>query len=195
MYSSKPLSQVVSIITNEELADWLGVDATDSLLPIMASSATSSVIEYVQHELINRQREVIYQQWPYIGTITGESLSRSNASLVDVIELPYSLNVVVDEVSLYDEITADFSIQDLKPNRIKLDYVSVITDSDFPAIKVKYTSGYGVITDVPDAIKVGALMLAAYMYEHRGECDADQLIKQSGAASYLEPYRFNSVVM
>ena len=32
-------------------------------------------------------------------------------------------------------------------------------------------------------------MLAAYLYEHRGQCDAGDAISKSGAASLLNPYR------
>lgn len=195
MYSTEPTTPVVAVVTAAELADWLGVDAGDTLLPIMANAATSAVIEYVQHELISRERVVTYQSWPHVGTVTGRTLSPSNAALINTVKLPYALNAVVSEVKLYNELSTDYIIQDLKPSQVQFDTVSVLSDDDFPAILITYTSGYGVIDDVPDALKVGTLMLAAFMYEHRGECAADQIINKSGAASYLAPFRFNAVVM
>lgn len=195
MHSTQPTTPVVAVVTNVELAHWLGVDDSDSILPMMATAATAAVIEHVQHELINRQRTVTYQHWPHAGTVTGVSLSPSNAVLLDVVKLPYALNAVVSEVKLYNDVTTDYSVQNIKPSHIKIDDVSVSSDDEFPAIVATYTSGYGTINDVPDAIKVGTLMLAAYMYEHRGECSADNIIQQSGAASYLALFRFNAVVM
>jgi hypothetical protein len=195
MYSTKPLTQVVPVVTVAELAAWLDVDAADPILTIMLNAATGSAIEYLQHELINRERVVIYQRWPTTGTNTGRTLSPGNETYEHVIALPYALDATISELKLYNIVSTEFFKQDLKPTKILIDNFTISSEDDFPAIVVNYTSGYGAIADVPEMIKLGVLLIAAFMYEHRGGCKADQIMKQSGAESYLAPFRFNSVVM
>jgi hypothetical protein len=61
------------------------------------------------------------------------------------------------------------------------------------AIKVEYVAGYGAnASDVPYAIRRGIVMLAAHLYTNRGDCDGD-CVSKSGASSYLEQYKIESV--
>ena len=189
-----PVTEVEPVITNAELADWLGVDATDTLLPVFATAATSAAIEYLQSELISRQRNVIYQDWPTVGTNTAPSISRNNAHLEQYINLPYARLISADEVKIGGAVTTEFKEVDNLP--AQLFFNSIISSHEIgePVLTVLYTAGFGAIGDVPQAIKSAVTMLAAYMYEHRGACDADSALQQSGAAMALTPYR-TSVVM
>jgi hypothetical protein len=38
------------------------------------------------------------------------------------------------------------------------------------------------------------MMIAAFMYEHRGQCDGNDAVKKSGAATLLRPYRVEVVI-
>lgn len=182
------LTPVEPVITNAELADWLGVDAADTLLPIMAESATSAAIEYLQSELISRQRKVIYQVWPSVGTNTCPSLSRNNLFLKNTIELPYSRLISIEEVKQAGEVTTDYTVKETLPAAIQFDYATTLIDESIPAVEATYTAGYGAIGDVPAAIKMGVSQLAAYLYEHRGACSMDDALKDSGAAATFTPY-------
>ena len=83
-----------------------------------------------------------------------------------------------------------------KPFIIRFDTFPTITlDEDELTLDVTYTSGYGTIDDVPINIKMAVLNLAAYMYEHRGECDAAQALYKSGAADMVVNYKTNLVVI
>jgi hypothetical protein len=50
------------------------------------------------------------------------------------------------------------------------------------------------MASVPTAIKTAIMMIAAFMYEHRGQCDANDAIKKSGAANLLRPYKVEVVI-
>ena len=193
-YSTKVLTPVVSPVTNQELADWIRVDATDPVLPGLLIAATSYVIERLQSELINRARVVYYQDWPLVGRNYGGTISRSEARAQEQIKLPYSTLVSVEELKLYGVATTGYKIQQTTPGMILIEDIQYAIDSDKVAIECSYTAGYGATADdVPEAIKIAITMLAAFMYEHRGSCDAQQAFAMSGAKELLTPY-MNEVV-
>lgn len=195
MYHSYPVTEVEPVITNAELAGWLGVDATDTLLPVFTVAATSAAIEFLQSELISRQRNVIYQDWPTVGTNTAPSISRNNAQLVQYITLPYARLISLEEAKLDGVVTTDFKVVDNLPSQLYFNSVAVSQENGEPVLTVLYTAGYGAIGDVPQAIKSAVSMLAAYMYEHRGSCDATSALDQSGAAMALTPYKTSVVIL
>lgn len=56
-------------------------------------------------------------------------------------------------------------------------------------IEIRFVAGYGADpADVPEALRQGLLMLAAHLYEHRGE-DPEQAMQASGAFGLWRPYR------
>ena len=195
MYHSYPLTDVEPVITNAELADWLGVDDTDPLLPVMATTATSAAIEFLQSELISRQRQTIYQEWPSVGTNTAPSISPNNISSKLYIDLPYARLISVDFLILGGTITTDYKEVISLPAKLYIDSPVVTSETGNPAISVTYTAGYGAIADVPQAIKSAVSMLAAYMFDHRGACDAMSALDQSGAAMALTPYKTSVVIL
>lgn len=193
-YSTKALTPVVSPVTNETLADWIRVDVTDPVLSGLLIAATSYVIERLQSELINRGRVVYYQDWPLVGRNYGGTISRSEAMAQEQIKLPYATLVSVEELKLYGEAATNYTIQKTTPATILIDDIRYVIDSDKVAIECSYTAGYGATAaDVPEAIKIAITMIAAFMYEHRGSCDAQQAFAMSGAKELLTPY-MNEVV-
>ena len=190
-----PLTEVEPVVTNAELADWLGVDATDPLLPIFATAATSAAIEYLQSELISRTRKVVYQEWPMVGTNTAPSLSPNNIGSKLYIDLPYSRLISVQSVLLGGVATTEYKEVDHLPAQLYFDTFAATYENGDPVLVVDYTAGYGDINAVPQAIKSAVSMMAAYMYEHRGACDATSALDQSGAAMALGPYRTFTVIL
>ncbi len=62
------------------------------------------------------------------------------------------------------------------------------------SVEIEYTAGYGdSYLSVPDAIRQGILRHCAYMYNYRGDCPADDLLKMSGAKSLYDSYRVGIV--
>lgn len=193
---SQPLTAIESVITAAEFAAFVGTSETDPLIPILSASATDSISRYLELELINRQRRMTSIFWPVVGTDTSPSLSRPDAKLNEDIKLPYShAACTLDSVLAYGEVVTPDLLKG-KPFIIRFDTFPTITfDGDELALDVTYTTGYGTIDDVPINIKMAVLNLAAYMYEHRGECDAAQALYKSGAADMVASYKTNLVVM
>lgn len=185
---SIPATDVQSVVTVQELADWLATDNTDPLLPVMGATATAMAIDYCQREFITRERTVTYNVWPVVGTVT-RGLSGSNHMLSSQVKLPYAQAVAVLSVELSGEVTTDYALMKGAPDYLQFDTVETGSDVFTPAIVATYTAGYGTIDDVPQGIKSAVLMLASFLYSHRGGCDADHALKQSGAAMALNPYR------
>lgn len=190
-----PLTEVQPVITNNELADWLGVDATDPLLPVMATSATSLVIEYLQSELISRQRKVIYKDWPSVGTNTAPSISPNNQCVSQYVDLPYARLLSVVEVKTGGVITIDFVEVENLPAQLYFDNYYYAYENGIPAIEATYTAGFGTISDVPQTIRTAVTMLGDYLYGHRGACDISSAIHDSGAASILIPFKTHVVAL
>ncbi|MCK4957747.1 MAG: phage gp6-like head-tail connector protein [Planctomycetes bacterium] len=190
-----PLTEVVAVTTAQELADWLGVDVTDPLLPVMNITATAAVIEFLYSELIDRERVVVYQDWPVVGTPTGRSLSRQDAQLSATVELPYARLQTVTSAEVAGDLSTDYTVLDTLPSKLEFDSISISTASDVPALKVQYTAGVGTIAEVPQTIKTAVLMAADFLYNNRGSCSASDALDKSGAATLLAPYMAKVVII
>ena len=190
-YSNDP---VVSVVSNADLADWIGIDSSDPLLTDLGISATQLVIDHLQSELITRERVVIYSDWPKAGTDTSPSLSPANQYFEQDIYLPGGNLIGVNEVLIYGEAVTDFHVMGFVPGRIRIDIAVNWVDNE-DAVKVTYDAGFGQIADVPSGIKLAVKLLAGYIYEHRGACDMTLAFDKSGAAQFLTPYRTNLVAL
>jgi len=188
------LAPVESVVTAAEVAAWLAIDETDPLISMLSLSATSAIIEYLQAELISRSRKLTYKHWPTVGTNTSPSLSNPNECWKREIELPYShTTLAVDSSKSYNE-TLDVNTLAGKPYSIRVDSWPSV-DCDYIALDIEYTTGYETIDDVPYPIKMAALNMIAFMYEHRGACDANEAMNKSGASESLGPYKTYVVVI
>jgi len=193
---SQPLTPIESVITAAEFAAFVGTSETDPLIPILSASATDSISRYLEIELIDRQRRMTSDFWPIVGTNTSPSLSRPDAEAETDIKLPYSHTATTLDSALAYGVTVTPDLLKGKPFIIRFDTFPAITlDGGELALDVTYTTGYGTINDVPINIKMAVLNLAAYMYEHRGECDAAQALYKSGAADMVASYKTNLVVI
>jgi uncharacterized phiE125 gp8 family phage protein len=56
-------------------------------------------------------------------------------------------------------------------------------------LRVIYTCGYGTYADLPEAIRRGILLHAAYLYKYRGDCDVNESAERSGAIGAYRIYR------
>lgn len=121
------------------------------------------------------------------------------------IEVPYPPLQAVNSVTQYDTddqantVGTDIYFVDTnsEPGRVVLRYGKVwpaITNRIADSFQVDYDAGYGDNPeDVPGPIREAIKRLAGYMYEHRGDCPADQAIKESGANMLLDPYRLRGI--
>lgn len=186
---------VVSVVDTEKLASWLGdVPDTDPVLAVVGTLATSYVINYLQFELLERARTLVYQNWPYIGTST-YGISPPDAHFLKTIELPYAKVGDVENVEVNGEEADDYEVLQTLPLSICFPGIpSRRSDCQDPALVVDYTAGWEELDDVPEEIRLAALMVAAFIYEHRG-CDAMDAINKSGAGDILFPYKAKAIVI
>lgn len=172
-----PQTDTVSPVTPAELADFIGVDSSDTLLPVMLVAATDAVIRHINQDLIQRD---------WIGIVPVPPEARLQLSpYIDppsTFELPYTALISVASVTGNDNEALSYELQSQRrPANITVlgwDYLS--------EIRIAYRAG---MVTIPAAIKSGIMLMASYLYEHRGDCDADDGIKKSGAAMLLRPYR------
>lgn len=196
MYTTTTPAPLEAAVATADLADWLVADPADPSLPRLALMATGMVVNWLESELVSRPRRVVYQQWPYLGTLAYPTLTRQAITLEDTITLPYAQLVSVESVELYGEATQDYRILGTKPASLHIRPTIVTEDIQYPAIVVEYTAGYGpAVTDVPEEIRLGVMTLAAFLYEHRGNCEAAEAMRRSGAAGMLQAYKLRAVAL
>ncbi len=184
--------ELISPVTNQELADWLRLDDdTDTLLPVMTVTATQAVIDYLQRDLLPRNWVLVHEDWPTVSpTRRYSDVTFDFTCFNRVIELPYAGAISVDTVTTYGDVTTEYRLLDALPSKIKFHYQSTTSSDDNPAITVAYTAGMGATAaDIPQAIKTAILMTAAFLYEHRGQCTAEDALKDSGAAASINAFR------
>lgn len=111
----------------------------------------------------------------------------------------------VSSVVLYDwddsATTVDSSIYYVdtaqEPGRVLLRYGKVwpqVTLRVANGVEIKFVAGYGdAATDVPQPLREGIKQMAAFMFEHRGECDAQTAVYRSGAATMWDLYKIGRV--
>jgi hypothetical protein len=170
-----PRTDAVSPVTPAELASFIGGDANDPLLPMLLSAATDAAIRYLNLDLAQRE---------WVGIIPKAYLRPFQLSPMrdtgNVFELPYTNLLSVESVSI-DGQTVEFTLEaERRPARITL------PSWDGSEVRVEYTAGMDVI---PAAIKLGITTIAAFMFDHRGACDAEFALAKSGAMNFLKPYR------
>lgn len=194
-YTTSPMGSLTTAIELQPLADWLVLDVSDPVLPMVARMATAQAVEFMERELVNRARVVIYQEWPTIGTNSHPSISPSDLRPLHDVPLPYASLQTVDSVEVYGELTTDYTTVQGKPDAIRLQ-PEYGTEDDQPALAIEYTAGYGAtVASVPEEIRNAIMMLAAFLYEHRGSCDGAEAMNRSGAGAALRPYRMRGVLL
>lgn len=163
--------ELVAAVTVSELAEFLGVDDADSLLDGMALAATDAVAKYTNVELCKRNWTYRADRYPERQSgFTGiGAMPALGAWWVDLPAWP-----VIDVTS----VTAhDYSFDG--------DGRVFIGSPEAPLV-IEYVAGY---EEVPAALKQAVLMLASFLYEHRGACDVDEAGKRSGAFALAQGYK------
>jgi uncharacterized phiE125 gp8 family phage protein len=189
MTIARTTDPLVPPVTAQELEDFAVIPASDPSVPGVLLSATSAVFRFLGYDLIAREWVLTLWDWPQFGANTYPNLSRRPNTLGREIALPYGNVLSVESVDIYGDELTNFIRRDraiILPIGLAREEYKENAD---PAIVVKYTAGFGATSaDVPGEIRQGVLMVAAFLYEHRGHCDALDLVKRSGAAEMLQPW-------
>jgi hypothetical protein len=172
-----PQTDTVSPVSVADFAAFIGVDASDPLLEGLLVAATDAAIRYINQDLIQRN---------WVGIVPVPAKVRPQVSpYIDpsnTFELPYTGLVQVDSVTDGQGVALDFTVQDQRrPAKVTVHGWDYQTE-----LRIDYAAG---MHTVPVAIKSAIMMLASFLYDHRGSCDATDGIKKSGAEMLLRPYR------
>jgi hypothetical protein len=200
----------VEPVTGAELAKWLGAtydpDVGDPVIDALIPSAREECERFLGIALMTQTWEQFYdivsqhEEW-WDGVREG--------SVHDLACLPGALVlgrwplVSVTSVKFYDvedaPTTADvlsyFVDKHTRPPSIALRQGFLWPSISYRvrnAAVVEFVAGFSTDSDpddVPEVLKSGIKALAAYQYEHRGECEAEEAIRKSGAFNYWKTYR------
>jgi hypothetical protein len=190
-------------ITEADLVNYLRLDGSPGCqeLSIFMNAATRVAISYLQRALLTQRYTYQIDGIPYIGTKLRSALSGSETTYLDEVNLPFAGLIdlvsveVIDQDGVATTVDPDAYIVDTVavPSRIKFVQWGAIPMDDSDKLKIVYDAGYGEdTTEVPEGIRLGLLMLAGYMYEHRGECAPATSLSKSGATLALKPYRIST---
>ena len=170
-----PQAPTISPVAAADFADYLSVESYDPLLPGMLIAATDAVIEHINHDLTPRT----WIAKAYVQGYGPRQLSRRDERIVWY-ELPYTGLLSVASVMVNNE-PVDYETVFIRPGKIRLEKPHFTG-----TLEVTYSAGFASIpTTILEAIK----MVGAYLYEHRGMCDAGDAVRQSGAAVVLSRFR------
>lgn len=195
-HNSIRAGQTLSPSTQQDLIEFLRLDLTDcENLQIYLDTATSAVISYLGLALLDQDFVFVIDGYPYNGT-RSKGLSPSTVEYKQWIDLPYSNITTITSIHTIDEygteslvVPEDYLLDTYStPNRVR--FINYASLPDTGRIKISYRTGYGDDSeDVPNAIRLGILQVAGYLYEHRGQCTPAQAISESGAGMALQPFR------
>lgn len=175
--SNRTIDLLLSPVTAAELADWLSLDydpADDALLDSMLLSACDAYIKLTNREILQRSYTLKLSRTPERQSGYG-GLSAMPAASVWWVELPLWPVSSVSSVTIGGDAVTDYTADtDAQPAIVELPWT-------MEEIVIQYKAGYADSDSVPENVKTGIKMFAAYMYEHRGACDADMTMQKSGA--------------
>lgn len=149
--------------------------------------------------LINQTWRLTLDNWPgYVEPwwdgVREMAISALSGGAPLTLEFPrYPLSSVVS-IKTYNEgdaetivnIATTFNIDtERRPGRMRLKPGKTwpVAAREFNAIQIEYVAGFGATAgDVPASLRSAVLALAAYYYDHRGECEMTEAFLKSGAA-------------
>jgi len=178
-YRTVVLPAVRSPVSTSELGAWLRLDSdeqTSLVLPILLEAATKTAMDYCNRSFLEQTVRVRYDGFPGYGTET-KGLDALIRQPFYWITLPYTPLISVDAVRIIDQNgnaeivpATDYEV-DLAGGRINFKkFFPAFSDDEI--LEIEYTAGYGTEgCDIPAGIKMGIMKIAAYSYEHRGDCD------------------------
>jgi len=171
---------LTSPVTAVELAVYLGLiddenasgAPQEGMLNGLLLAATQAVIDFTNVEIVQRDWTVKYDRYPDRNVPFG--------GLAPIIPLfAWWVDLPKWPVVSVNSVTAEEWTADVPTGRVE------VSGSEHPLV-IEFTAGYNPAPAwATEAIK----MIAAYLYEHRGACDATDAVTNSGAKALLRPRR------
>ena len=185
--SNSTTDPLVSPVTPEELADYLGLDyepSDDILLNSFLLTACGWYVAYMNNELLARDWTLKLDRYPSQGE-SFSGLSPVYANLSDWINIPLYPVSIINDIQVDGEVAVFTYDLDSKPPRVFLNNYG-------EDIVITYNAGYATASDIPQNVILGINMMAGYLYEHRGACDIGNAAKDSGAMSV---WGYNAMIL
>lgn len=201
----QPANEPVTINELKAFIEFPVADTSrDDLMTLLIATARESFELFTGRALITQEWLLTLDRWPGYGEKWWDGVKESALSEIrgkpGHVYLPRYRLQTVDSVTVYDEggnsetiNVANTFITDTQqePGRLVLKDSATwpVALQTANAIEIAYTAGYGNAASVPSAIKHALLAMAAYLFEHRGACDADKAFKDSGAMATAQMYK------
>ena len=192
-------------ITLEELKLHLRIvtDVDDEYLASLITTTRQAIENVTSLSLIQRQFSLYLDQWPsqnVTGWWDGMREGAVNNDRAAEVWLPKPPLSSVVQILTYDAngassvYNANHYFVDHRgiPGSIVLKEASAVPQPGQVAngIEIKFIAGYGsTAVSVPAPLRQAIKLLAAALYEARGEEDATRLIEKSAAAALMHPYK------
>lgn len=181
--SITPVTPLTAAATAAELAEYLGLIADQgetppniAMLTGLLLAATQAVIDATGVQIVSRDFAVLYDYYPQTRPAFG-GLAPLNS-----VPAPW-LNFGVYPVTVVTQVFANLGLVDP-------------ADYEYDAARIWFTTlvngriGLALTAGAPTEWgKAAVLAVAAYMYEHRGGCDAGDAVKQSSAWALIKGQR------
>ncbi len=200
-------------VTLADFKLFLGIDSSDStwndLLNALIETARDACERYTGRALIRQTWKLYLDHLPGASTEWWDGMRelpvtaiRGRPAPIHLVRYPVQS---VTSVKLYDEddtattVSTDVYQVDLasEPPRISVRREQVwpaVTLRAMNGVEVEFVAGYGATAStVPSALREGIKLLAAYLFEHRGACDVDSAVSQSGASSMWRMYKLGRI--
>ena len=138
----------------------------------------------MNNELLQRAWSLKFDRYPSQGESFG-GLSPVNANLKSWVDIPLYPVTTIDSVTVDSEVETTTSDLYSKPPRVFFTSYGINID-------INYTAGYPNAADIPENVIMGLMMMAGYLYEHRGACEIGNAAKESGAGAL---FGYNAMVL
>ena len=181
--SITPLTPLTAAATAAELAEYLGLIADQSetppniaMLTGLLLAATQAVIDATGVQIVSRDFVCYYDYYPQTRPAFG-GLAPLNS-----VPAPW-LNFGVYPVTVVTQVSVNWDLLDSVYYEYDAARIWFTTLGD-GRIRIALTAGADT-----EWGKAAVLAVAAYMYEHRGGCDAGDAVKQSSAWALIKGQR------
>lgn len=167
------LARGTSPITTALLIEWLRIDAADEsavMMQLIIDNATDICQSYVGRSLTICQYRKTWQ-----GDLD-----------YDLMILPFPYIDTIDKFVWIDYYTVETAITEYT---INIEGNILIVDAPYVTNPERISCEYTTTPLANSQIDTAILRVAAYLYEKRGDCKSEDIMKESGAGSILAPYR------
>lgn len=176
---NQPSTDLIQPFTAQSFADFIAIDYTTAIKPVLDSfiqTAAEICVQYTNTDLLKRDWVYKLDKNPKLqAAFTG--VCPMYAVFDDYVYLPIKPVTAIKTVKLNDETMTNYEFDLGEQARVQIEGIG--------SIEITYTAGYDLI---PERLLLGIKMLAAYLFERRGACDATDAIKLSGAAGIWQPF-------